>query len=116
MPSTTPYRRGDVVLVPFPFTDLTSSKKRPAVVISPDSFNAQQQDLVVVAITSQLTDSDDAVLLTAPDFSAGSLPKTSIVRPTKLFTMHSTLIIKKVAVLNDLKLDEILSAVRRFFS
>ena len=63
MLSTTPYKRGDIVLVPFPFTDLTSSKKRPALVISPDSFNSQQQDLVVVAITSQLTDSKDSVVL-----------------------------------------------------
>ena len=104
------------MLVPFPFTDLTSSKKRPALVLSPDSFNAQQQDLVVVAITSQLTDSKDAVLLTARDFSAGTLPKTSIVKPTKLFTLHSTLIIKKVAVLKNEKIEEVLQAVRLFFS
>ena len=53
MPSTTRFRRGDIVLVPFPFTDLTSSKRRPALVVSPDSFNQAMQDVVLAAITSQ---------------------------------------------------------------
>ena len=57
MPSTTRYRRGDIVLVPFPFTDLSSTKKRPALVVSPDRFNAHAQDVVLVAITSQPADS-----------------------------------------------------------
>ena len=52
--ATTRYKRGDIILVPFPFTDLSSSKRRPALVISPESFNERMQDLVVVAITSQL--------------------------------------------------------------
>ncbi len=54
MPSTTPYKRGDIVLVPFPFTDLSSSKRRPALVVSPDWFNSSNQDLVLVGITSQI--------------------------------------------------------------
>lgn len=53
MPSTTRYKRGDIVLVSFPFTDLSSSKTRPALVVSPDSFNQTMQDLVLAAITSQ---------------------------------------------------------------
>jgi len=51
MPSTTRYRRGDIVLVSFPFTDLSSSKRRPALVISPDAFNKQGEDLAVLQRT-----------------------------------------------------------------
>ena len=46
MPSTTSYRQGDIVPVCFPFTDITSSKRRPVLIISPDSFNAAGGDLV----------------------------------------------------------------------
>src|SRR5476651_587335 len=56
MPSTTRYKRGDIVLVSFPFTDLSSSKKRPALVVSPDSFNQTMQDVVLAAITTQGAD------------------------------------------------------------
>ena len=51
-----PYRQGDIVLVSFPFTDLSSSKRRPALVLSPDSFNAAGEDLVLAAVTSHITD------------------------------------------------------------
>jgi mRNA interferase MazF len=115
MPSTTRYKRGDIVLVPFPFTDLSSSKKRPALVVSPDPYNAQMQDLVVVAITSQLTH-ENAITIEPSDCVDGTLPKTSVVKLTKLFTIHSTLIIKRICALTPEKLEQVLSDLRRFFS
>ena len=63
MPSTMAYRQGDIVLVSFPFTDLTSSKRRPALILSPDSFNAAGEDLVLAAVTSHITDDPNAVHL-----------------------------------------------------
>ena len=53
MPPTTGYSFGDVVLVPFPFTDQTGTKKRPAVIISSAVYNTAQRDLVIMAVTSQ---------------------------------------------------------------
>ena len=50
----TPCKPGDVALLPFPFTDLTTTKQRPAVVISSEAFNARGYDIVVLAITSQI--------------------------------------------------------------
>ena len=87
-----PYRQGDIVLVSFHFTDLTSSKRRPALVLSPDSFNAPGEDLVLTAVTSRITDDPNAVRLWRGDFAAGGLPKPSMVKASKLFTMHSSLI------------------------
>jgi mRNA interferase MazF len=104
MPSTTRYRRGDIVLVSFPFTDLSSSKRRPALVISPDAFNQHGQDVVLVAITSQEPD-DKAVALKRNDFVDGGLPKDSFVKPAKIFTMHSTMILKRIAMVVRVRMD-----------
>jgi mRNA interferase MazF len=115
MPSTTRYKRGDIVLVSFPFTDLSSSKRRPALVISPDAFNEHRQDLVLVAITSQVPD-EITVTLDEDDYVDGTLPKKSFVKLAKLFTVHSTLVLKRICALRHDKLDAVLHELRQFFS
>jgi mRNA interferase MazF len=50
----TSFEFGEVVLVPFPFTDQTTSKRRPAVVISSDAYNAERRDLIILALTSRV--------------------------------------------------------------
>ena len=114
MVSTTDYRRGDIVLVPFPFTDLSSTKKRPALVVSPDSFNEHAQDVVLVAITSQPSDSH-VVALDEHDYVDGKLPLTSFVKVPKLFTTHPTLVLKKICAIKPEPLDIVLQELRRFF-
>jgi len=111
MPSTTRYKRGDIVLVPFPFTDLSSSKRRPALVISSDDFNGQMQDLVVAAITSQLTN-DRAVTVESSDCIDGTLPRTLVVKLAKIFTIHSALVIKRICALHPEKLNAVLADLR----
>ena len=114
MLSTTRYRRGDVVLVPFSFTDLSSTKKRPALVVSPDSFNVHAQDVVLVAITSQPSASH-VVALDEYDYVDGKLPRVSFVKVSKLFTTHPTLVLKKVCAIKPARLDLVLEELRRFF-
>ncbi len=115
MPSTTRDKRGEIVLVPFPFTDLSSSKRRPALVISPDAFNDQMQDVIVAALTSQLTN-EHAVTIEPSDCIDGILPKTSVVKLAKVFTIHSTLVVKKLCSLREEKLAGILGELRQCFS
>ena len=50
----TPYRKWDIILVPFPFTDLTTVKKRPALIVSPDSYKKSGQDVVIAFLTSRM--------------------------------------------------------------
>jgi len=102
-------------LIPFPFTDLSSSKRRPGLVVSPDAFNDRAEDLVLAAITSHLTD-DNALTVDKDDCLEGCLPKKSVVKPAKLFTIHATLVLKKICSLRSEKLDEVLHEIRQFFS
>jgi mRNA-degrading endonuclease toxin of MazEF toxin-antitoxin module len=115
MPSTTRYKRGDIVLVAFPFTDLSSTKRRPALVVSPDTFNAHLQDLVLVAITSQIK-ADDTLIIDPTDCSDGILPKRSAVRVGKMFTINSSLVVKRLCSLRGQKTKDVLSALKAFFS
>lgn len=110
MPSTISFNQGDIVLVPFPFTDLSATKQRPAIVLSPKRLNNQRSDLVVPAITSQIPDilSDDEVLLSDADLRAAGLPKRSIVKLGKIFTIHQGLIRKKLGCIPQSTLDEVL--------
>lgn len=54
MPSTISFKFGDIVLVPFPFTDQTASKRRPAVVVSSEAYHRERPDLILLAVTSQI--------------------------------------------------------------
>ena len=54
MQTTTTYSFGDIVLVPFPFTDQTNRKKRPAAIVSTSAYNAAKPDVIIMAVTSQV--------------------------------------------------------------
>ena len=115
MPSTTSFSQGDVVLVPFPFTDLSAIKQRPALVLSPDRSNEVRPDLVVAAITSQIptTPGDDEVLLSGNELKEAGLPKPSIIKLGKIFTIQG-LIRKKIGHVSDSKRGEILEKLMQF--
>ena len=114
----TPYKQGDVVLVSFPFTDLSTSKQRPAVVVSADWFNRSRLDCVLAAITSQVpaTLARDELLLTAADLSSAGLPKSSIIRCGKIVTLQQALVRKRLGELQPTTLHAALDSVRSVMS
>lgn len=112
------YKRGALVLVAFPFTDLSATKRRPALVISPNRFNDKSQDLILVAVTSKFPAalSEIEIPLEKADLKEGILPKRSVVRLAKIFTMHRELIVKKAGSLKDQKIQEILDKLFVFLT
>src|SRR5438046_4920146 len=82
------FTAGQVVIVYFPFSDLTASKLRPAIVLA----EAGRGDWILCQITSKSYGDPRAVQLDAPDFARGSLRLTSYARPGKLFTAHAGLV------------------------
>ena len=115
MPSTIIYKRGDVVLVPFPFTDLSSAKQRPALVVSLDSLNSIRDDVLVTAITSQIPNrlAPDEFSIPASDLAACGLPSPSIIRLMKLAALHRQLVIKRVGALPASTLARVLVQLRQ---
>jgi mRNA interferase MazF len=103
MASIATFSFGDVVLVPFPFTDQSGSKQRPAVIISSANYNLQRADLVIMAITSQIRMPLGFATSLVEDWQAAGLLKPSALKPI-FTTIEQTLIIRTLGKLgsNDL--------------
>ena len=98
---------GKVVLVAFPFSDLSQSKLRPAVVLA----DADRGDWILCQITSRPYGDSRAIALKNNNFTVGSLRVESFVRPGKLFTGSHTLVVQEVGQLNGETTRQIISAV-----
>lgn len=99
--------KGDVVVIPFPFSDLSATKRRPALVITA----LRGTDVILCQITSQVVTDLDAVPLRDSDFATGRLRLESNLRPNRLFTADSSLILYRVGTLQAAKLDEIIAKI-----
>ena len=98
--------KGDVVVVPFPFTDFTSSERRPALVLCQD-----KDDIILCSITTKKREDTKDVFITHKDFSEGSLRVESFVRLTRLLTVSKSLILYKIGSLKQEKIEEIANEV-----
>jgi mRNA interferase MazF len=94
----TNYKFGDVILVPFPFTDQTTTKKRPSVVVSSTDYQRQRSDLILIAVTSQANPATYFAEMTITEWKAAGLLKSSIIKPV-LTTIDKMLVIKKLGEL-----------------
>ncbi len=104
------YSQFDVVIVPFPFTDSSSSKRRPALVISePATFNTPMQKSVMAMITTA-THQPWALDVSITDLAAAGLRTPSIVR-MKLFTLDHDLIVQSIGHLTEVDMDEVMKSI-----
>lgn len=101
------YEQGDILIIPFPFTDLTGIKQRPAVVISNDDYNKSEIDIVVCAITSNLEDSNHGVTLEKKDLLSGFIVLKSLIKVDKIISVDKNIIRKKIAKIKKNKLEEV---------
>ena len=93
--------------MPFPFSDLSQAKLRPAVVLA----DAGRGDWILSQVTSKSYGDPRSLLLTSADFASGSLRVDSYARPGKLFTAESSLIVNQVGVLKPSRFEQIIEAV-----
>jgi mRNA interferase MazF len=104
------YGFGDVVLVPFPFTDQSGAKKRPAVIVSSAAYNQARRDVVIMAITSQVKPSGTFGEVIVQDWQAASLLKPSAIKPV-FATIDQTLILKRLSQLSTRDQRELRNAI-----
>ena len=90
---------GDVVLVPFPFTDQSGAKKRPAVIVSSSGYNAGRRDLVIMAITSQVRMPLGFGEALVADWEAAGLIKPSVLKPV-VTTIEQGLVVRTLGALS----------------
>ena len=98
---------GSVVLIPFPFSDLSKAKLRPALVVAETSYD----DWILCQITSQSYSDSKAIMITDDHFQQGSLQTISYVRPSKLFTANASLIIRQVGELKPAVLKQVVEQI-----
>lgn len=100
----TAYKLRDVILVPFPFSDLSYSKRRPALVLV-DIPN--REELICMMLTSTLS-TDPQVDVVIEDFNSAGLPKPTVARVSRLFTLKQSLVNKRLGVMKEKEFDTII--------
>jgi len=104
--------KGDVVVVPFPFSDLSQAKRRPALVLT----NLEGDDLILCQITSQQVRDQYAIKLDQEDFEAAGLRQRSNIRPNRIFTADSHIVLYRVGHLKPEKVSEVITKVVQILS
>jgi mRNA interferase MazF len=104
---------GDVVVVPFPFTDQTATKRRPAVVVSSEAYNRERPDIILMAVTSQVRPTPTVGEAAVVEWRAAGLLKPSVIKPV-VTTIEANLVVRRLGVLgaDDRRaLHEVLAAI-----
>lgn|SRR6266545_518215 len=95
--------KGEVVVIPFPFSDLTVSKPRPALVVA----ELLGDDVILCQITTANRPDGYSIPLSASDFASGTIHQNSFIRPSRLFTGDSNIITKAIGKLSAAKMAEV---------
>ena len=99
--------QGDILLIPVPFTDLSSTKRRPVIVVSNDDYNQRRQDIVVVAMTSNPSAGRYAFTISSSDLERGKLNRPGQIRVDKLYTLSQSIVVKTFGRVDAATLDRI---------
>ncbi len=99
--------KGDVVIVPFPFSDLSQSKRRPVLIIG----SLEGEDAILCRITSKTLKDSYAISIDDSDFSFGSLKQQSNVRPNRLFTADTYIILYRTGHITNEKIMQVVDKI-----
>jgi mRNA interferase MazF len=87
-------KQGDILLIPIPFTDLSSKKRRPVIVISNDQYNRKTSDVIVFAMTTNPQVTDYSLSINSSDLVEGALNRPGKIRVDKVYTLSQTIVVR----------------------
>ncbi len=108
--------QGDIILIPIPFTDLSSQKRRPVIVISNAAHNRNTRDMVVVAMTSNPQPADFSFTIASADLETGTLNHPGTVRVDRIYTLSQSLAVKTFGRVNAATLERIRETLQKLTS
>lgn len=102
----------DIVFIPFPYSELTGSKKRPVLILSGKEYNSKNNNFIVCALTSNPNRFDRGIPINNKDLELGHLDFDSVVTPCKVFNPHKNNIIKTFGRLDKNKTKEVIDFLK----
>ena len=105
-------KQGDILLIPIPFTDLSSQRRRAVIVISNNAYNQKTKDIVVVAMTSNPVKVDYSFTITSSDLEQGKLNRPGKVRVDKIYTLSQSIVVKTFGRVNSKAFNQIREKLR----
>ncbi|MEK6741561.1 MAG: type II toxin-antitoxin system PemK/MazF family toxin [Nanoarchaeota archaeon] len=108
--------QGDLLLVPFPFSDQSGRKKRPVIVLSNNKFNEHSEDIIVVGVTSNVSKDKYTLNLENKDLDEGKLSVKCIIKVENILRIDRYLVIKKIGKTKKEKLTEVIKILNEIFN
>ena len=108
-------KQKDIVLIPYPFSDLEGAKIRPALVVSNDALNKKSDDCILVPLTTIIKDKPYSILISQGDLSSGKLIRDSRIRFDKIFNVEKELIKKIIGKLDDAAFERVKKELVKVF-
>ena len=105
----------EVVLLPYPFSNLKGIKVRPALVVSNNQFNKKSDDCIMAPLTTIIKDEPYSVVIKQTNMSSGKLLKTSRIRVDKIFCVEKNLITMKIGKLKDNSFEKVKEEIFKIF-
>jgi mRNA interferase MazF len=108
--------QGDIVLIPIPFTDLSSQKRRPVIIISNNVYNQRTTDIFVIALTSNPAPADYSFTINLSDLDQGVLNRPGKLRVDKIYTLSQSIVVKTFGRVNSATLERIRQTIQNLIA
>ncbi len=109
-------KQREMVLIPIPYSDLKSKKRRPVIIISNNLYNQKTEDIVVVAVTSNIETKEYTLLITQKDMEEGNLPRDSMIRVDKIYSLSQLIVVKRLGKIKEATFEGIIALLNRLMA